>query len=346
MKAMLQASPSKCKRERKSRSCVRLVGWLKFRIGKSSKPWIRVRLEEFCSLSGVTMKTARRCLNKIREDEESEIVLRTCHEQRRWILLASTTKRLDGLKRSEPFEEENGKKRIIKDKKSGRRITQEQLVLNDEPLMWNAEPNNTQNSKSDCVEQEPELSDPNQMELPIHRQNTNTQTKFVRTSRSNDEVLQNAWANFLGSSTNKGVRVRDISPCVVEGGFSQRENKDKHRKTEFGEKSRKKLAFWLTRNEIEPLHYDNCKIGCDRPIAWQFVKDSLDDGYDRKDIVRCWDDALHDCHAMAVDTDPTAPAGSWRASSTSHRARKLLSGCRKSFFADKKQTQIVSPWNS
>ena len=155
------------------------------------------------------------------------------------------------------------------------------------------------------------------------------------TTRTNDEVLQNTWESFLGNTTNKGNRVSDISPRVVIGGFSQGENKDKHRKTEFGEKSRKKLAFWLTRNEIEPLHYDNCKIACDRPIAWQFVKDSLDDGYDRKDIVRSWDDALHDCHAMAVDMDPTAPAGSWRASSTSHRARRLLQSCRKGFFACK-----------
>ena len=309
----LQLEPTKCKRERHSRSCRRLVGFLKFRISKSSKPWVRVRLEEFCSLAGVTMRTARRCINIIRDDEESEIVLRTCHEDRRWVLYASTTNRLQGLSRSEPFEvREDGRKRIVKDKKSGRTIKQEQLILNADPVMWKAKPN-------DCLEDQEE----DQEVLKEHENQDTFDFNQVQ-----DQELRNAWSRFLGKPIKTEPRVSDILRCEYIGGFSPRENKDKHRKSKFGEKSLNRLAFWITRNELEPLHYDNCKIAVDRPIAWKFTKDALVAGYDRRDIVKSWDDALHDCHGMAVDMDPTAPAGTWRASSTSCRARKLLQSCK------------------
>ena len=299
--------PPKCKRVRQSRTCRRLGGFIRFRVGKSSKPWIRLRLDEFCELSGVTMRTARRCIDKIREDQESNIVVRTCYENQKWILLCSTTERLDGLKRSEPLDrQEDGRRRIIKTRKDGKRIEQEQLILGPEACLWKEE----EKAEEIAEEEESEVENPNQMSF----------------ARNLDPVLQDAWESFLGTADKKRDSLSDISAPVVIRGFSQRENKDKHRKSKFDAKALNRLAFFISRNEIVPLHYDNCKIGADMGIIFKFVRDSLELGCDRQDIVNAWDEALHDCHAMCVDMDPQASAGSWRASSTSNRARKLLLG--------------------
>ena len=54
-----------------------------------------------------------------------------------------------------------------------------------------------------------------------------------------------------------------------------------------------------------------------------YARESLQRGVERKKIKRAYDIALHKCHQMAVDAGETE-AGSWRASSTISRARKLL----------------------
>lgn len=310
----VEVYPPKGKPVRKSRSCRRLVGFIRYRVGKSSKPWIRLRLDEFCNLAGVTDKTARRCLDKIREDQESDIVVRTCYENQKWVLLCSTTKRLDGLKRSEPMEsQKDGSKRIIKTRKDGKRINHEQLILGSEGCLWKEE-------EQAALDNDDELEE-------VERENPNQMTFAQDISPE----LHEAWNNFLGNTSKKRDSLTDIFDPIVIKGFSQRENKDKHHKKEFGEKSLNRLAFFITRNEIEPLFWDNCKIANDKKIVWRFVKDSLQAGYHRRDIVNSFDEALHDCHAMAVDLDPFAEAGSWRSSSTSFRARKRLSLKRKTF---------------
>ena len=299
--------PIKSKKVCYSRTARRLVGYVKYRVRiAKAKPWIRLDLEDFAKLAQVNIKTARRCLDTIRNDVESDIVVRTCHENRRWLLLCSTTQRLHGMRRSEPLPAtQEGKKRIIKTKKNGATIAHEQLIVGSDGVYWHDEPNqqeeNTHDSKSNVCH-------PNQQTLNL----------LVEDDEEKEVDLSACWREFLSP------RVTDISePEVIKGCSDESEQKNKHAKKVFGDGSHR-LAFAIARKYLEPLHYDNCKIGFEIAMAFSYAKRALNRGCTKQDIIRCYDWAIHDCHAMAVDTDPLASAGSWRASSTIHRAERLL----------------------
>jgi len=323
---------SKCKRVRYSRTARRLVGYVKYRIGRSkAKPWIRIDLADFAKLAEINIRTARRCLDTIRNDVESDIVVRTCHQDRRWVLLCSTTSRLHGLSRSEPLpQQNNGKKRIVKTRKNGSTITQEQLVVGSDGVYWGDE------TSIQAEEETLVVSDnPNQQELPL-----------------DDEPpvdLSACWEMFLKPAKSSN-RVSDISPRVVDRGFSDKsEKKTNTAQRAFGDGSHR-LAFAIARNYIEPLHYDNCRIMFEIRMAIAYCKQALADGCRKHDIIRCYDDALHDCHAMSQDLDPYRQDGVWRASSTISRARKLLvgRGCLgrwKGFSAEKQMVKVFGPGN-
>ncbi len=77
--------------------------------------------------------------------------------------------------------------------------------------------------------------------------------------------------------------------------------------------------------ELEGLHWDNCKVIYQRGLTFAFALGALRDGHDAKVIVKCYDRALHECHAFA--TDRTAHLGHvcrFELSSTVSRARKHL----------------------
>lgn len=79
--------------------------------------------------------------------------------------------------------------------------------------------------------------------------------------------------------------------------------------------------------ELHRLHWDNCKVEFDREAAFRFVWGSLRDGHDVADILRHYERALYECHAIA--TDRTASRGEvcrFEIFSTVHRARAFLSG--------------------
>ena len=42
----------------------RLCGWIKYRVGNSSKPWVELRLNEFVKLTGISIRTCRRQLEQ------------------------------------------------------------------------------------------------------------------------------------------------------------------------------------------------------------------------------------------------------------------------------------------
>lgn len=298
-------NPIKSKSVRYSRTARRLVGYVRYRVRNAkAKPWIRLDLADFAKLAQVNIKTARRCLDTIRNDVESDIVVRTCHENRRWMLLCSTTARLSGLKRSEPLAStEDGKKRIIKTKKNGSTIAHQQLIVGSDGVYWHEEPSqqeeDTQNSKSSSCH-------PKQGTLNL-----------LVEDEEEPVDLSACWRAFLSP------RVTDISEPVVIRGVSDKSETKTNTQRGFGDASHR-LAFAIARRYLEPLHYDNCKIGYEIAMAFSYCKRALKNGCTKQDIIRCYDLAMHDCHAMAVDTDPLASAGSWRASSTIHRAERLL----------------------
>jgi hypothetical protein len=77
--------------------------------------------------------------------------------------------------------------------------------------------------------------------------------------------------------------------------------------------------------ELRNLHWDNCKVNFDRAMAYRFAFGAVRDGHAAEKIVRSYERALHECHALA--TDRTASRGyvfRFDLSSTVSRARKFL----------------------
>lgn len=326
MDVNVEVDPIKIKPVRYSRTTRRLVGFVRYRIRiAKAKPWIRLDLVDFAKLAQVNIRTAKRCLDTIRNDVESDIVVRTCHENRRWVLLCSTTARLHGLSRSEPLPSSaDGKKRIIKTRKDGTTIAHEQLIVGSDGVYWHDEPNKQEEDEQDSSS----VCHPNQQTLNL-----------LVEDEEKEVDLSACWREFLGH------RVSDISEPVVIKGVSDKSETKTNTRRGFGDASHR-LAFAIARRYLEPLHYDNCKVGFEIAMAFSYCRRALKRRCTKQDIIRCYDWALHDCHAMAVDTDPFALAGSWRASSTIHRAERLLvaRGCHgkwKRISAQQKVVEIV-----
>ena len=114
-------------------------------------------------------------------------------------------------------------------------------------------------------------------------------------------------------------------------------NKNKHQehgRTEFmnQEGARKKLAHHLVKREIASLHWDNCKVEFNYGIAYSYVREAIQRGWEKGSIVRAYRLALEDCHARATDQALMTGSGRimWVNSSTVSKARDILRriGCR------------------
>jgi hypothetical protein len=89
-----------------------------------------------------------------------------------------------------------------------------------------------------------------------------------------------------------------------------------------------RLAGRIT-EDLRQLHWDNCKVNFDRRLAYRYVLRALRDGYDAANILRCYERALQECHALA--TDRTASRGQicrFELSSTVRRAKRFLANNR------------------
>ena len=278
-----------------SKSGKRLLGWLRFRSNKSKTPWIKINLDEFVKMSGVSLRTSRRQLELIRHDPRYNVVVRTIYENQKWHLLASTAERLHKLQRVEPFSKtESGKRRIVKIRKQGRQLNEDQMIIGKDVAFWKAESNEIlETSDSLSAEQE------------------------VGGSTSN-HPLQTTFFGKLNEHSAKchfpKYKERRINPSKV-----------KHAKCGFGHKLTN-LAHWLARNKLKALHWENAKPQYEGQFAFYFARESLQRGVHQKAIIRAYDIALHEAHADAVDQGVTEPE-SWRASSTISKARKILVRC-------------------
>ena len=90
----------------------------------------------------------------------------------------------------------------------------------------------------------------------------------------------------------------------------------------------KSQASRITEN-FRQLHWDNCKVDFDRRLAYRYALRALRDGYDAASILKCYERALHECHALA--TDRTASRGQvcrFELSSTVRRAKRFLGNNR------------------
>ena len=332
-------------RKKLSKTSLRLRGWMKYRIKKSkAKPFVHIRLESFCDLTGKSLRTAKRCLNALREDN-NDLVIRTINQDGVWKIVASTCQRLHGLSRSEPFTAaEDGKKQIVKESIRGAEIKEQQLIVGENQLYWNAKSNdrlsteqevggliehltcnedvvgtNTLDSKSSADLQSASFSPgqrtenpcvPGQMKLDLDVPDSKSGATYaLRMRGSRTEDLQSP--------------VSDIFPLIDNG--SSKELKVKHQNHEQARicsKGIKKLSFHLAR-EMRHSHYDNIKVAWELPFCYAFAKESLIKRANKRTILKAWDIAVHEIHAEAVDQGVTEP-GSWRPSSTLSRARKIL----------------------
>ena len=305
----------------------RLRGWINFRVSKSTKPWIELRLNEFVKLTGISIRTCRRQLEILRTDPAHDIVIRTIHEDRRWKLLASTCSRLHGLKRSEPFTRSATVSfRIVKIHKHDSRCLQvEQLHLGKDPHYWKAKSNDTLDSKSN-TEPEPVPDHPKQETLNLLGQSAEQKSENPCVPSSSDSLATDQKVG--GSSPIQTHFFGEMSKCHFPYKYNRWvlpnkvKQSYKHRRAGFGQRLTG-LAFHIARRELASCHWDNCKPRFEIQFAVFYARESLQRGVHRKKIKRAYDLALHKCHQMAVDTGETE-AGSWRASSTISRARKLL----------------------
>ena len=370
----LAVESTKCKFDRLSRSDRRLVGWVKYRLSKSSKPWIQLCLLTFCKTTGIGLRTARRSLQKIRQCPQTEIVARTINEAGRWQILVSSSARLYGLKRAEPFTETaDGAKRVVKEQIRGKEIKEEQLFLGEDPALWKAKSNDSliTNEVITSADASVPKEDPNQMIKSQLLGNTQDskfgfvplpETQAFPSAQKNDRMHDThevKTSNLLvrsqevGGSLAQSPEHRTENPCVpnsvttqtcftntqnnnvwssntechfwdrhTKGGFSKEKQRSKHGKADFEVKTRN-LAWWIARNDLQREHWDNCKVKHTMRHGFTFALQELRRGCNRQTIVKAYSMALHEIHAVAVDSGVTEEA-SWPPSSTISRARQIL----------------------
>jgi hypothetical protein len=81
--------------------------------------------------------------------------------------------------------------------------------------------------------------------------------------------------------------------------------------------------------DLRQLHWDNCKVNFDRRLAYRYVLRALREGHNAASIIKCYERALQECHALA--TDRTASRGQicrFELSSTVRRAKRFLANNR------------------
>ena len=340
----------------------RLRGWIKYRVGSSSKPWVELRLNQFVKLTGISIRTCRRQLEILRKDPAHDIVIRTIHENRRWKLFASTTGRLHGLKRSEPFTRNNGiSSRIVKiHKHDSQQLKEEQLYLGKDPHYWKAEADDTLDTKSSTVPDSgsstPDHPEQETLNLLVgeSERTVNPHPKSIMAQRTENPCVPSSIdhldqevgcsgsvAHYTGGvgltprtanplCTSRPIQTHffgQMSKCHFSYKYNRRvfpteKQSFKHRRAGFGQRLTN-LAYHIARRELASCHWDNCKPRFEIQFAVFYARESLQRGVEKRKIKRAYDLALHKCHEMAVDAGETE-AGSWRASSTISRARKLL----------------------
>jgi hypothetical protein len=291
----------KQKLKKLSKTSLRLCGWMKYRIQRSKKPWVHIRLESFCDLTGKSLRTAKRCLNALRA-EENDLVIRTINQDGVWKIVASTCGRLHGLSRSEPFmEAEDGSKQIVKESMLGKEIKQEQLVVGPDSVFWNAK---SRTHEALATEQEVGGSADHltyEVVVGLDQMNLDLDSRTEDSQSTESDILP-----LSKGGNSKEFKVKHPN----------------HEQARICSKGIKKLSFHLAR-EMRHSHYDNIKVAWELPFCYAFAKESLIKRANKRTILKAWDIAVHEIHAEAVDQGVTEPK-SWRPSSTLARARRIL----------------------
>ena len=252
----------------------RLCAWMKYRIDRSSTPWVQLKLDQFVQLTGISRRTCERQLEIIRKDPQFN---------------------------------------VIKIRKSGRKLNENQMMLGKDTSFWKAETDDRLTTDQEVEDSKSSVCHPKQETLNL----------LVEQKTENPPLQTHFFGRVPAPTSNRHFfsRVR----------AQQVEQRSKHAKCGF-EHRLLNLSFFMARNEIANLWWDNCKIAHSMPHAVAFCRDALRNGCKRRTIVKAYDIALHEMHAEAVDQGETEP-GAWMPSSTISRARTILreNGCHHRF---------------
>ena len=249
----------------------------------------------------------------------------------------------------------SGKKvRIVKEQIRGRQINEEQLILGEDPKLWKAKPRtheglatdqedeevvgtNTLDSKSTenpCVLGQMKLD----LDVPDSKSGTpKSSTTYARTRMSsqvtissdsrgsnNDNVRTESWHNWPGFEQRK-------RECHFWDRHYKGKNyvlqRSKHGDAGSAHKMRnqkmRNFAFYIARNDLRQEHWDNCKIQHTMRHGFNYALQELEQGCNRRTIVKAYQMALRECHSIAVDAGVTEQA-SWLPSSTINKAKSIL----------------------
>ena len=91
----------KPKLKKLSRTSLRLRGWIRFRLKRTNTCFVHIRLPEFCKMTGVSDRTARRAIDALR-GQDNEFIFRTINRKGKWQILVSDTATLAKHEKSEP----------------------------------------------------------------------------------------------------------------------------------------------------------------------------------------------------------------------------------------------------
>jgi hypothetical protein len=128
----------------------------------------------------------------------------------------------------------------------------------------------------------------------LARERENRSLGVRSNQRAGSDVLLHSWSRLV-SDRSHCRRVTDNSPPIPGP-----------QTTSVGWRRLESQAARITEN-LRQLHWDNCKVNFDRRLALRYALRALRDGYDAANILKCYERALQECHALA--TDRTASRG-------------------------------------
>ena len=296
----------------------RLLGFIRYRIRRNPGAiWHRLLEDKFCELTGLSPRTYRRALERIRQESEDHgLDFRTVFKRDNgargsWTVLVADTRQL--LFDGEPlFRDVDNKPRHVRRHLRAPRIRPPE--------------------RRQEAETTPDLArnHPPATTLPLKRI-TGPPTAEVTDTR------------ILGG---KPADHRINTPGGESGGQAPRKRPPWRRQpiTPAGLARLERKAHWISRHRLRPLHWDNCRIDYHHQAVFGFVLRCLRGGCRQDRIEWAYDQALHRAHGFAVDLE--ASHGAFTLASTFSHAYALLRdgrtvGERVAGFYDRRRREVA-----
>lgn len=273
----------------------RLRGWLWQRIRHSpGSIWTRVDLADFCDCTGLSMRTARYALKRLRDENHHGFKFRTLFRRETgakgaWQIYVADASQLTFDK--EPlFNTRQGRPRHVRPQ------------LREKPIAPPQRPQRAaeEGEKGGSRETTPSTTPP--------------RSKGLRRRSECNALLR------------EPKQRKDINPPLGESGGVRPRWKPREPSPE-GLARLRSMAHGVARRELGAEHWDNCRIGYQHHAAFGYALRSLRDGHSVPAIVGAYRSGLKRAHGFAVDQE--APHGAFTPASTLSHAYEILSRDRR-----------------